>query len=92
MLAEHGTSRRHYQHLAIGENPCGPCVEAFRAARRRRTTVSRIRTGKDNAMRVPLEVLAAVLAGDADALATWMGPDVADAVTERVVSRTERAA
>jgi hypothetical protein len=41
---------------------------------------------------VPLDVLADVLAGEADSLVKFLGPDVADAVTERVVSRTGRAA
>lgn len=92
MLAPHGTTRRYHQHRTLGEDPCTPCVQEFRADGRRRTAVSRIRTGKDKAMRIPLDVLAAVLAGDTDALAAFLGPEVADAVTERVVSRMERVA
>jgi hypothetical protein len=41
---------------------------------------------------IPLDVLAAVLAGDTDALVDFLGPDVSDAVTERVITRKARAA
>jgi hypothetical protein len=91
MSAPHGTERRWQQHRSDGEFPCAACDEAYRAGCRRRGTLSRIRTDKDHAMRIPLPVLAAVLAGDVDALADYLGPDVADAITERVV-RAVRAA
>lgn len=92
MSTPHGTERRWQQHRSDGEFPCAACDEAYRAGCRRRGTLSRIRTGKDKAMRIPLDVLAAVLAGETDALLEHLGPEVADAITERVVSRMGRVA
>jgi hypothetical protein len=85
---EHGTARGYGQHIRSRTTPCGSCVDAHRLA----MWGWRIRRGDMKALNVPLDVVAAVLAGDTDALANYLGPDVADAVTERVVSRTERAA
>ncbi|MDF2969245.1 MAG: hypothetical protein K0Q93_3023 [Nocardioidaceae bacterium] len=40
---------------------------------------------------MPIHVLADVLAGEADSLAKFLGPEVADAVTERVIARKRAA-
>lgn len=84
---EHGTTKGHGQHLRAKTRPCLPCLDAHGLDMR----LSRIRRGKVKALNIPLAVIAAVLAGDTDALAKELGPDVAGAVIEKVTGSTERA-
>lgn len=85
---EHGTHRGYGQHIKANTPACVPCLDAHRLA----VWVSRIHKGQMKGLTVPLDVLADVLAGETDALLAFLGPEVADAVTERVVSRMGRAA
>lgn len=85
---EHGTHRGYGQHINARTPACVPCLDAHRLA----VWVSRIRKGQMKGLTIPLDVLANVLAGETDSLAKFLGPEVADAVTERVVSQMGPAA
>jgi hypothetical protein len=85
---EHGTHRGYGQHQRTGTVACAACLEGHR----RHMTAIRVRLGRHKALNIPIHVLADVLAGEADSLAKFLGPEVADAVTERVITRKARAA
>jgi hypothetical protein len=88
MPEEHGTARGYGQHIRSRTIPCVSCVDAHRLT----TWAWRIRRGDMKGLTIPLGVLADVLAGETDSLAAYLGPEVADAVTGRVVSRMGCAA
>ena len=85
---EHGTHRGYGQHHRNGTPPCVACLDAHRLV----IWAGRIRSGRTKGLTIPLDVLADVLAGEPDSLVAFLGPDVADAVTERVISRMGHAA
>ena len=33
--ADHGTTRRYFQHHSMGEKPCQPCKDAYRISKKR---------------------------------------------------------
>lgn len=84
---EHGTHRGYGQHQRNGTTPCVGCLNAHRLV----LWAGRIRRGKTKFLQIPVDVLAAVLAGETDALLAFLGPEVADALTERAVTRKRAA-
>ena len=75
---EHGTVRGYRQHHEMGDPPCTPCLNANRLS----VWASRIRNGRVKALNIPLHVLEAVLGGDHEALARFLGPEVVTVIEQ----------